>query len=394
MHNNAFTNLERSIFRANPDYELVSLETLPPEERKNLEFLTSDPSHYGILKPRSSGLTPKSISKETAKLLNILQQPNHLPNFVKETLHEQCNQLIAKFVLDGILEVLIGESFVCGVNAYELLYGENQLSETVDSRIQQLSRHALQYAQFLEIDDVNQLTARLYSYNRIPLSSEWMRIYPTTDAVFERLVAQSGPNFKKMLDTNWTKISDGINGGWLSWSLKQSGRIDRSAFNYKLYISPRPEPEVMCAAFQECTAVFTDLQVRHFKVGKDAVGLLRPDKMVAYFTTFEECEETARRLQQTLQGCPAQGTPFTAEFTKDGLLSWGMDPPHYTHRSGWQDTSSWRIWVSSRLATALHVAKATSYSRIEPWRFALQRLDLEGVDTDTWAPNKKIWQKL
>ncbi|MBC6972658.1 hypothetical protein H9I32_09705 [Bacillus sp. Xin] len=394
MHNDVFTNLERSIFRANPEYELVSLDTLLLEERKNLEFLKSDPNHYGILKPRSSRLTPKSISEETAILLNILQQPNHLPEFVKETLQERCNQLIAKFVLDGILEVQHGESFVCGVNAYEFLYGENQLSETVDSRIPQLSRQALQYAQFLEIDDVNQLTERLYSYNRIPLSSEWIRIYPSTDVVFERLVVQSGPNLKKLLDTNWTKTSDGTNGGWLSWSLKQSGQIDRSDFYYKLYISPRPEPEFMCAAFQECTAVFTDLQVRHFKVGKDAVGLLRPDKMVAYFTTFEECEETARRLQQKLQGCPAQGTPFTAEFTKDGLLSWGMDPPHNTHGSGWQDTSSWRIWVSSRLATALHVAKATSDSRIEPWRFALQRLHLEEVNTDTWTPNKTIWQNL
>ncbi|WP_155613723.1 hypothetical protein [Paenibacillus peoriae] len=382
--------MERSIFRANPDYELVSLDNLPPEERKNLEFLTSDPNHYGILTPRSSRLTPKSISKETAILFNILQHPDHLPNFVKETLHEQCNKLIAKFVLDGILEIQHGESFVSGVNAYELLYGENQLPETADSRISQLSRQALRYAQFLEIDDVNQLTARLYYYNRIPLSSEWLRTYPTTDAVFERLVIQSGPNFKRLLDTHWTETSGRTNVGWMSWSLKQSDRIDPSDFNYKLYISPRPEPESLRAAFQESTALFTDLKVRHFKVGKDAVGLLRPDKMVAYFTTFEECEKAASRLQQRLQGCPAQGTPFTAEFTKDGLLSWGMDPPHNTHESGWKNAYSWRIWVSSHLATALHMSKA--YDRIEPWRFALQRLHLEGVNTDTWTPNKKIWQ--
>ncbi|PEC20562.1 hypothetical protein [Bacillus cereus] len=392
MYNDVFTNLEGAIFRANPNYELVSLDTLPPEERKNLDFLKSDPNHYGLLKPRSFGLTPKSIGKGTAILLNTLQQPDHLPDFVKESLHEQCNQLIAKFVLDGILEVQQGESFVCGVNAYELLYGENQLSETVDSRISQLSMQALQYAQFLEIDDVNQLTARLYFYNRIPLSSEWVGVYPTTDAVYERLVVQSGPNLKKLLDTNWTETSNRANGGWLSWSLKQAGRIDQFDFYYKLYISPRPEPEFMCAAFQECTAVFTDLQVQHFKVGKDAVGLLRPDKMVAYFTTFEECEKAARRLQQRLQGCPAQGTPFTAEFTNDGLLSWGMDPPQKSHQSGWKNTPSWRIWVCSHLATSLHVSKASSDDRIEPWQFALQRLHLEGVNTDTWTPNKKIWQ--
>jgi len=73
-----------------------------------------------------------------------------------------------------------------------------------------------------------------------------------------------------------------------------------------------------------------------FKIGATVYGLLRPDKIVAYCTSFEALTDTASRLQAALSECPAQGVPFTAAIDSNGLLSWGMDPPAEANVFGWQ----------------------------------------------------------
>jgi hypothetical protein len=68
------------------------------------------------------------------------------------------------------------------------------------------------------------------------------------------------------------------------------------------------------------------------------------------------------------------------------LLSWGFDPPPDKGALAWRERESWRLWVTNRLAIALVSAKRRGAAGIEPWQFALERLRLENVDTDTWAP--------
>jgi hypothetical protein len=126
--------------------------------------------------------------------------------------------------------------------------------------------------------------------------------------------------------------------------------------------------------------------VRHFKIGKGAQGLLRPDKMVAYFSSYEDLAETAKQLEQEMARCPAQGVPFTAELGGDGLLSWGVDPPAEEQVLPWLERESWRLWVTNRLAVALIDTSNGNTAKLEPWQFALRRLQLEGVDTHTWTP--------
>ena len=53
---------------------------------------------------------------------------------------------------------------------------------------------------------------------------------------------------------------------------------------------------------------------------------------------------------------------------------------------------SWRVWVAQRLAWFLLGARRTGESGLEPWRFALERVRLEGVDTETWAPGAALWK--
>jgi hypothetical protein len=74
---------------------------------------------------------------------------------------------------------------------------------------------------------------------------------------------------------------------------------------------------------------------------------------------------------------------------------------------------SWRLWLTNRLARALIAAVAAPSSALplpgvsgaaglagaaagetmEPWRFAVERLRLEGVDTDSWTPGGSLWRR-
>jgi len=158
-----------------------------------------------------------------------------------------------------------------------------------------------------------------------------------------------------------------------------------SAQGYKLYVSP--QPEFVRDAFHVVVEVLTESPAHHFKVGNDAAGLLRPDKIVAYFWDFEALQEAAKQIAGRLVGCRAQGVPFTAGIREDdALLSWGIDPRPEKGALAWQERESWRLWVTNRLATALLAARRVQTGGLEPWRFALERLRLEDVDTETWTP--------
>ena len=49
------------------------------------------------------------------------------------------------------------------------------------------------------------------------------------------------------------------------------------------------------------------------------------------------------------------------------------------------------MWVTRRLAEYLTVAGPAERGQREPWQFALSRLRLSGVDTDTWVPASAMW---
>jgi hypothetical protein len=122
------------------------------------------------------------------------------------------------------------------------------------------------------------------------------------------------------------------------------------------------------------------------------VGLLRPDKLVAYFTDQETLMSVADRLGERLRGMTAHGVPFTAAIDGDGLLSWGVDPPAAARPLSWQPQQSWRSWISLALAGALLEARQGG-ADVPPARFAVQRLGLEGVDTERWAPSPTLWRE-
>ena len=57
-----------------------------------------------------------------------------------------------------------------------------------------------------------------------------------------------------------------------------------------------------------------------------------------------------------------------------------------------QERESWRLWLTNRLAVALLAARRDG-GPLEPWQYALARLEIDGIDPSTWAPSADLWEE-
>jgi hypothetical protein len=392
--------------RANPLYELVLYDRLPAPQRAALAELAQDPGFYGVLRLREDGSAPpagpqalKSVDRDTALLFLTLREPGPLPSYVRAQLGEAAPRTVARLVADGVLGIESGGDFLSGPTALARL-GDGGPGEPAPGagRIAALSAAALRYGQALALNDPSLLAWRLYSYNRQPLTPRWARLLPTPEAMARHLgIAPRGAH-RKLLDRAWTPVEMA---GWLAWFARprqgrepSDGAAGRAGGpTWKLYVSPRAEG--LAEGFGAVLEALTAARATQFKVGSDANGLLRPDKIVAYFPSYERLAEAAASVLARLDGVPAQGVPFTAEIGGGGLLSWGVDPPDDQRSVLGGGRESWRVWVAHRLAWALIAARPEDPEEktIEPWRFALERVRLDGVDTATWTPSAALWKE-
>lgn len=386
-----FAPLLAGRFRANAAYELVLFDRLAPAERETLGGLRGDPGFYGVLRPRpgAGALGLKSVDRETALLVLTLAAPAPLPRYVSDLFGADTGRAVARLVADGILEVDAGAGFVCGAGALQLLAPDAQ-DRDGGGRIAALSRAALRYAQALPIDEPLALAARLYGYHRLPLTPRWRRLLPDAAAHARYLGTAAGGPAAAALTPAWMALPPAAS--WLSWRRPAVRGAARGGPTYKLYVSPAPQA-LGGDGFAAVVGALTAARATQFKVGADAAGLLRPDKIVCYFPDFAALGEAAALLRARLGGVPAHGVPFTAEIGADGLLSWGVDPSP-ADGLPWSGAESWRLWLAQRLARALAAARAQGLSeRLEPWRFAVERLRLEGIDTDTWTPGARLFEE-
>jgi hypothetical protein len=377
-----------SLLRANPLYELVLYDRLPADERQAVADLAKTPGFYGILKPQEGcGLGIKSVDRDTALLFLTLREPGPLPAYVRAALGEAAARTVTRLVADGVLEIDSGGAFVSGVAAASLFAGTDGRKDG-EGRLARLSRAALRYGQTLALDDPVHLSWRLYSYNHYPLTPRWKRLLPSSAATERFLGIAAGETCRKLLERSWMATGSAP---WLSWRARTWGVAAAGSFGeptWKLYVSPLAE--TLADGFGAVLEALTVGRATHFKVGADAAGLLRPDKIVAYFPSFERLAEAAEVVTQRLAGVAVQGVPFTSEIGGEGLVSWGVDPGK--EKAVWGGGESWRLWLTHRLARALLSARAAA-AGVEPWRFAIDRLRLEGVDTDTWTPGALAWRE-
>ena len=366
--------LNEFTFRANPFYEAVPFNRLPGEERQMLLPWQEDPESYGILRPKPGHNLPiTAISRDTALLFLTLQTPGPLPDYLPLT-SPQNNQALTGLILDRVLEISGPDGYVSGPEALSFLGLQSDLS---GSKLAQLSYDALRYAQDLSIEDPDTLSLKLYCYNRLPATRAWLQRLPDRVAVLNYLNLDPGQPNEKSFKKYW-RIPGGSD-GWIPFAARTI-KPGVSATSHKLYVSPRPE--ALPGALGIIMETLAASEAPQFKIGNDCYGLLRPDKLVAYFPSKESLFETAQILQTRLDGLPVHGVPFTAEAGGDGLLSWGMDPRGLSGIEG----LSWRHWITNRLAAGLLLGRDISEGAGEPWRFALERLQLEGVDPSTFIP--------
>jgi hypothetical protein len=393
---NTLRDITGARFRANPHYELLTLERLSPEERQVLDGLQRDPDFYGVLRPRAGGdgLNFKSVCRETALQIYSLQTPGLLPSSLGSQFGGQLNQAIAELVLDGILEIDAGDGFVSGAAAHAFIHGESPEPEE-QSWLSHLSHEALRHAQALELTDPRLLAQALYGYNRVPVTPRWKRRLGTTRSVFGFLGLERGSASRHLLEEVWQQAEAPDSWPvWFHWrpratvprTVLRSGQV-----TYKIYISPRPEslPEVLRQTLETLAETGPCL----LKFGSQLSGILRPDKLVLYFPDLQTLEQAGGALAERLSGQPPQGVPFTAEIAGDGLLSWGIDPPHDSGTVSWRRVESWRGWLANELAVALLLARSEPDGP-EPWRFALDRIRLKGIDTSTWMASQLHWRDL
>lgn len=370
----------QQIFRAGPSLELLPLERMPHEERVVLMAQSATRQTYGICRA-SPEQDWRAVDRDTALLLFTLRTPGRLPGFVEGD--KSSVGSLKRLVLDGILEVQQGESFVSVAAALD-----RPEPATPQGVVDRLTRQALEYGSRLDLEDAGQLAARLYFYHRYPATPHWMKRLDDPQRWLGIPSSKTGDPFAR----HW-QFRDRQSKGWLQWRQRRiRGSKSRGALggqHLKLYVSPGLP--AIGAAFAVLRDHLHGTRARAFKIGADACGLLRPDKMVVYFDTLEDLSLATEKLAPALTNLPAHGVPFSAEISRDGMLSWGIDAPlHFSQRHGMQQ--SWRLWLVTRLAQYLLTARRAEDADVSPVAFALGRLELDGVDPRTWAPAENLWQ--
>jgi hypothetical protein len=380
--------------RSNPHYELVAFDRLSPSEQALLGPLTADADFHGVLRPRSAEtpLPIKAVSHDTARLVRLLEQPGDAAHAVgiAEQDSNAAAQAIARLILDGVLEIQHEPNvYVGGVAAAPLIITRPvpDLTTTVTAR---LSLAALQYAAALPIDDPLTLSARMYFYNRTPVSPHWRRRY-ADPATIDTHLGLGDMDRLTLPPLGWTRTTRAGHerDGWFLW--RRAGATmaaAQSIHTHKLYVSARHES--LRDVVNVTLPILSRSPATAFKVGSTEQQLCRPDKLVAYFDSHAALRETATSLAHALRGTESHGVPFTAAITDDGLLSWGVDPPD-APQVMWRENESWRLWVTNRLAIALVSARRAGTAAMSAWEFAVVRLELDGVDATTWAPDPSVW---
>jgi hypothetical protein len=378
--------------RASPFYQIVRFDALTPEQARPLTFLMeSNPHLEALFLPRVPGLSVKVAGSKAVSLVRDLGSEGTVRVGVLSSTVDVGTIQIARLVFDQILEVETESGWRSGAGAIDVFIAELPTIET-DSATAEVSIAAIRYAQSLSVDSPAVLADRLYGYNRKPVTPSTRRSFPDESSVALRLGLDAEWNAPVLSKGLMSEVRPIHADHWLRWQVRGNRRRAASTgAAYKLYISPevgglRSALEAAFALFDEEFAPYA------LKVGRALEGILRSDKLVAYFHDEGHVTEAAAQLLPRLDGLVPQPVPFTTEIGGDGLLSRGIDPPHARQLPGWRHgEASWRAWITTRLGSAILAARSADRPAIDSVRFVLARLALEGVDTRTWEPARRGW---
>ena len=378
-------------FRASPLFALVAHDELAPDQRAAFGALAGRADYFGLLMPDTAlPLSTKTVGPDLAGLLLGLRQPALLPPALRDAASPSQRRALLQLVLDGILEIETSQGFVCGPQAAAMGFTQTPGHDARPaSLLQRLSMQALQCAAAVPDLAPLALASRLYRHHGVPLTPDWQQRWGHLDDTRDLLGLGADTALGGLLFEHYVEVE---HAAWHMWQrADRADTVAAAALPVKLYISPHPQALAQAASW--AVELLVRARVPAFKLVRGGLGLLRPDKLIAYFETAEQMQAVAALLAPALRGCRAQGVPFTCALGDDGLLSWGSDPPDDHRLLDWQRVESWRSWITRRLAFALVQARGSGESPAACCHFALERLRLDGIDIHTWSPAPGAWRE-
>jgi len=280
-------------YRASGRFKVVPYLDLGVREQRLLVSLDSgEPERSGVLVPTRAGVSARAVDGDTIRLLASLSQPGPLPHNLMIALGNRGPTTIARMVLDGVLEVEASGRFLTGADASPTVFGR-ALSLPRASGCGAMSLAAVEYGASLRIDDPIVVSRRMYRFNTQPATPQQRRRFPDRRAVAGLLGLDVLDD--RVLGRPGLEPDEG--GGWFSWTLLGPDVPPHEGPYFKLYVSPPVE------RLAETFRVVSSLLVNRtgavsFKVGANLRGILRPDKLVAYFTTRTESPRERNSMLQ------------------------------------------------------------------------------------------------
>jgi hypothetical protein len=372
-------------FRAGQQYMLVEANQMYQSGQDALIDIFNDEDIFGLFIPevQNENSTYKVAYKDIALLFYFFQSEGKLPHYIRRNFDDEINRILAKLVLDGILEIKWQDEFLTGVNAQVALYEFKDSNDSTNSHIINISEKAINYGLSLQDIDTRSLSTKIYCYNTLPVS-ENSYTYLNDSFAIEKYLEIDNLYQRKMLK-GWTKSAPSDEFSWISWfyDATKNKINNKERSTYKIYISPTIES--MPKVFLKFLEVLPQTKAFSFKVGSELQGLLRPDKWVVYFHDKADLLEASELFIPAFANFPVQGVPFTAPIDSKGILSWGIDPPRKEVLQNIEG-GSWRANLTDKIAIAIGQAKDAKIEGAEAYNFVMNKLFLENIDASTWTP--------
>ncbi|MHB8463798.1 MAG: hypothetical protein ACYDH6_21550 [Acidimicrobiales bacterium] len=362
--------------RASASWRLVVLDRLAAAERDAIRTqLGSDV--YGVLLPREldtrrqGDARRKVVGPDTALLFLTLGEPLVIPTYVRETFAGDADDAVAELVADEILEVEIDGRWVTGAAAFQALPSADVLAKQPlgGDTIAERSLWALRAAAVFPGADERTLTSFLYRFAATPMSPSRARAWGDERAIRAAL---------RLDDIGLPTLSSDK-----AWWVFAGDAGDRTGPSPKLYVG------VALAHLAEATRRMVALWRKTvgptpaLKIGANASGLHRVDRVVIYPSSPGEAVRWARLLSEEIDDLAADPVPFTSGFDASGRVSTGLDPAG-VGRAWWEDDGSWRSSLTRTLGAAIAAARAARAP--DPIAYATERARLSGIDPQRWCP--------
>jgi hypothetical protein len=350
-----------AVLRANPLYRVEFLDQAPPDRQDCVATAICE---------GGGDRTSRYLTLDEVVLLSALQTANSLFDSLRKNI-VNLDRVLATLVLDELIELHNGTDFVNGIAAFNRNNGSSVAPNgAIVSRCSELG---LIYALVLRHLPVKELAVRLYSFNSLPSTSLSNR---PDSKVFQTLtgvdISEPAP---RVGGKNWMVSRKP---GWLFF---RRGDVRKKPF--KVYLCPRPEEAArVLPGFAAALAEFRDAV---FKIAYPAQALIRPDKIVAYLSSFDDLQKFLSGLVRAMPSVSTQSVPFSAPVDDNGLFSWAVDPPGFINRH----ISSWRSWITREMAASAsaipqHLSEEQAAAHLKT------SLVLKEIDCQSWLPRQEL----